>query len=153
MAKAGTTEPAEQDQAEMDRKRNVVALLHQLMLMGKQVQQQHRQQLYRTLMEHGLLFVCEWALSSTNPQLLNQASEMLAIVLEHDINAVRQHSLKENEAKRRTIAEEICDLLIRSEDLGLKSQMADAIRTLLDIGLEATDVSLASARMTSIALT
>lgn len=121
--------------------RDAVALLHQLMLMGKQVQQQHRQTLYRTLIEHGLLFACEWAISSSDKQLLNQGAEMIAIILEHDMNAVRSHSLRENDAKRRTIAQEICDLLIRSNDLGLKSQMADAIRTLLDIGVESTDVS------------
>ncbi|KAJ9106115.1 hypothetical protein QFC21_001257 [Naganishia friedmannii] len=128
------------DEDEVKRRKDIVALLHQLMLMGKQVQMQHRQQLYRTLVERGLLFVCEWALQQQDPVILNQIAEMLGIVIDHDVNAVRSHALREHAEKRRTIAEDMSLLLLSSSDLGLKSQMADAIRTLVDIGGEGSEV-------------
>jgi hypothetical protein len=126
---------------EIKRRKDVVALLHQLMLMGKQVQLQHRQQLYRTLVDRGLLFICEWALKQQDPTVLNQIAEMLSIVIDHDVNAVRTHALREHAEKRRTIAEDMSSLMLSSPDLGLKSQMADAIRTLVDIGGEGSEVS------------
>lgn len=126
---------------EIKRRKDVVALLHQLMLMGKQVQLQHRQQLYRTLIDRGLLFVCEWALKQEDQTVLNQIAEMLSIVIDHDVNAVRTHALREHAEKRKTIAEDMSSLMLSSSDLGLKSQMADAIRTLVDIGGEGSEVS------------
>ncbi|KAJ9112184.1 hypothetical protein QFC20_002365 [Naganishia adeliensis] len=125
---------------EIKRRKDVVALLHQLMLMGKQVQLQHRQQLYRTLIDRGLLFVCEWALKQEDQTVLNQIAEMLSIVIDHDVNAVRTHALREHAEKRKTIAEDMSSLMLSSSDLGLKSQMADAIRTLVDIGGEGSEI-------------
>jgi protein phosphatase-4 regulatory subunit 3 len=138
---AGTATTGELDEVEIKRRKDIVALLHQLMLMGKQVQMQHRQQLYRTLVDRGLLFVCEWALQQQDSTILNQIAEMLGIVIDHDVNAVRSHALREHAEKRRTIAEDMSSLLLSSSDLGLKSQMADAIRTLVDIGGEGSEVS------------
>ena len=66
---------------------------------------------------------------------------MLSIVIDHDVNAVRTHALREHAEKRKTIAEDMSSLMLSSSDLGLKSQMADAIRTLVDIGGEGSEVS------------
>jgi protein phosphatase-4 regulatory subunit 3 len=126
------------------RTRDVVAFLHQLMLMGKQVQAQHRLALYKILLERGLLYVCEWALQRTETSIINQGAEMVALVLDHDLNGIRSYCLREHEAKRRTIADDITKLLVTSKDLGLKSQMSDAIRALLDVGLDPNDVSVSS---------
>jgi protein phosphatase-4 regulatory subunit 3 len=123
------------------RTRDVVAFLHQLMLMGKQVQAQHRLALYKILLERGLLYVCEWALQRPETSIINQGAEMVALILDHDLNGIRSYCLREHEAKRRTIADDISKLLVTSKDLGLKSQMSDAIRSLLDVGLDPNDVS------------
>jgi protein phosphatase-4 regulatory subunit 3 len=138
---AATSAPEPLNEEDIKRRKDVVALLHQLMLMGKQVQLQHRQQLYRVLIERGLLFVCEWALKQEDSTVLNQVAEMLSIVIDHDVNAVRTHALREHAEKRKTITEDMTTLLLSSSDLGLKSQMADAIRTLVDIGGEGSEVS------------
>jgi protein phosphatase-4 regulatory subunit 3 len=121
--------------------RNVVAFLHQLMLMGKQVQAQHRVALYKILLERGLLYVCEWALQRPESAIINQGAEMVSLILDHDLNGIRSYCLREHEARRLTIADDITRLLLSSKDLGLKSQMSDAIRALLDVGLDPNDVS------------
>jgi protein phosphatase-4 regulatory subunit 3 len=110
------------------------------MLMGKQVQAQHRIALYRVLLERGILFVCEWALQRPEPVIINQAAEMVTLIMEHDLNGIRSHCLREQDLGRRTIAQDICCLLVESGNLGLKSQMSDAIRSLLDIGMDPSDV-------------
>lgn len=123
------------------RTRDIVAFLHQLMLMGKQVQAQHRLALYKILLERGLLYVCELALQRPETAVINQGAEMISLILDHDLNGIRSHCMREHEAKRRTVADDICALLVESKDLGLKSQMSDAIRALVDVGLDPTDVS------------
>jgi protein phosphatase-4 regulatory subunit 3 len=123
------------------REHDIVAFLHQLMLMGKQVQAQHRLALYKILLERGLLYVCELALQRPETTVMNQGAEMISLILDHDLNGFRSCCLREHEAKRRTIVDDICALLIESKDLGLKSQMSDAIRALVDVGLDPTDVS------------
>lgn len=45
-------------------KRDVVLLLHQLLLMSKNIQLPSRLQLVRTLLEHGLVYVLEWAFAT-----------------------------------------------------------------------------------------
>lgn len=123
-----------------ERKRDVVLFLHQLMLMGKNVQVANRLQLYRNLLERGLLFVCEWAFRRQEQPLLHAGAEILTLAVEHDVGAVRMHVLKEEEQHKRTLVKEMVDLLITTNDLGLKSQMTDTLRTLLEIKTD-TEVS------------
>ncbi len=117
-------------------KRDIVMFLHQLMIMGKGVQVPSRLALYRNLMERGLLFVCEWAFLRPEAQLLHAGAEILTLAVEHDVNAVRMHVLKEEEAKRRTLIIEIIGMLGSTKNLGLLSQMSDILRTLMDTGTE-----------------
>ena len=124
-----------------ERKRDVVQFLHQLMLMGKNVQVANRLQLYRNLLERGLLFVCEWAFRSSEHALLHAGAEILTLAVEHDVGAVRMHVLKEEEQHKRTLVKEMIDLLINAKDLGLKSQMSDTLRTLLEIKADNVEVS------------
>ncbi len=119
-----------------ERKRDVVLFLHQLMIMGKGVQVPSRLALYRNLLERGLLFVCEWAFRRPEAQLLHAGAEILTLAVEHDVNAVRMHVLREEEAKRRTLIMEIIGLMGTTKNLGLLSQMSDIIRTLMDTGTE-----------------
>ncbi|EIW73149.1 hypothetical protein TREMEDRAFT_24823, partial [Tremella mesenterica DSM 1558] len=119
-----------------DRKRDVVLFLHQLMLMGKGLQLPNRLALYRNLIEHNLLIVCEWAFRRSEAQLLHPAAEILTLLVEHDVNGVRVHVLKEEKAKRPTLITEMISLLTSTKNLGLMSQMAESMRILLDTAPE-----------------
>lgn len=118
-----------------ERKRDVVLFLHQLMIMGKGIQVPSRLALYRNLMERGLLFVCEWAFARPEAQLLHAGAEVLTLAVEHDVNAVRTHVLKEEGAGRRTLVFAIVAMMA-TKNMGLLSQMADTMRALLDTGVE-----------------
>ncbi|KAG8897079.1 Platinum sensitivity protein [Tulasnella sp. 403] len=78
-------------------KRDVITLLHQLCMMGKNVQIPARLALYRTLVEKGLLHALQWALSrpADDQQMLNAAGEILLIVCDHDVCGVRGFVLKQ----------------------------------------------------------
>jgi len=119
-----------------ERKRDVVLFLHQLMIMGKGVQLANRLALYHSLMERGLPFVCEWAFRRPEAQLLHAGAEILTLAVEHDVNGVRTHVLKEEDAKRRTLIVEIVQVLGSTQNMGLLSQMTDILRTVMDVGTE-----------------
>ena len=135
------SEPAADSSAPLDeRKRDVLLFLHQLMLMGKGVQMPNRLNLYRNLVDKGILYVCEWALRRHEAQMLHAGAEILTLAVEHDAHMVRLHILREQKASRRTLVADIIAMLGVTKNLGLLSQMIDVIRTLLDVGPD-TEVS------------
>ncbi|KIO16917.1 hypothetical protein M407DRAFT_230281 [Tulasnella calospora MUT 4182] len=78
-------------------KRDIIILLHQLCMMGKNVQIPARLALYRALVDKGLLHALQWALSrpAEDVQMLNCAGEILLIVCDHDVSGVRSFVVKQ----------------------------------------------------------
>lgn len=123
--------------APASKKRDLVQFLHQLMIMGKGIQIQNRLPLYRILVERGLLHACEWAFCQREATILHAGAEVLTLAVEHDVNAVRVHVLREEEMSQRTLVVEIVGLLQSTADQGLIQQMTEALKTLLEPGAEA----------------
>jgi protein phosphatase-4 regulatory subunit 3 len=145
--------PEELSDDEIRLRRQVVFLMQQLCAMGKNVQLPARMALFRTLVDRGLLFGVQWALSLSEKDPASRAvigagGEVFAALLDHDAFGVRSHVLKqivaierEREAKKRgaekavTLAELVCRIVARSEDLAVQSQMGDALKVWMDIPL------------------
>ncbi len=109
-----------------------VMFLQQLCSMGKTIQLPARMALYHTLVQWGLIDVIEWALSRGDVQLRNAAAEMLMLVIEYDANNVRMHILNERDKKVKTLMSVLIDLLHAEGDMGLKAQIVEVLRILLD---------------------
>lgn len=118
------------------KKRDLVVFLHQLMVMGKGLQLANRLALYRTLLDRGLLFACEWSFRQREAVILHAGAEILTLAVEHDVNAVRLHVLREEEVSRRTLVLEVIKLLQNTRDQGLMQQMIESLKTLLEGGQE-----------------
>lgn len=138
--KGQTASSAPDDSPLDERKRDAVVFLHQLLVLAKHCQMAARINLYRGLIDRGLLYVCEWAFRRKEDQVLHTASEILTFTLEHDTNAVRNHISKEEESKTTTLLNEIIGIQSTTENIGLASHLSDSIRTLLDVPNE-TEVS------------
>lgn len=137
----GQTASAEPDNTPLDeKKRDALLFLHQLLILSKPVQMAGRLALYRGLIDRGLLYVIEWAFRRKEDQILHTASEILTFTLEHDTNAVRNHILKEEDAKTTTLLAEMTGIQASTENIGLASHLSDSIRSLLDVPSE-TEVS------------
>ena len=76
-----------------DRKKEVVLLLQQLCSMGKNVQLPARVNLFRTLVERGVLYAVQWALCRPEKYLVSTAGEILTVMLDHHTLSVRNHIL------------------------------------------------------------
>ena len=90
------------DTALLQRRREVIVLIQQLCVMGKGVQWPSRMQLFKMLVDRGVLHALQWAL--TNPedeqaglQTIAIAGEILMTLLDHDVNGVREQILRQCE--------------------------------------------------------
>ena len=140
-------------EAEVSLRRDVIVLLQHLCIMGKNVQLPARMALFRTLVDRGVLFAVQWALNlpekdEANKQMFAAAGEVLTALLDHDLNGVRGHVLKqvlaidkEREAgkkgadKAETILEMTCRIMAQSKELAVQSQIGDALKVWMDVPL------------------
>jgi len=148
---SGFSLPDELTAEDIALRREVIVLLQQLCIMGKNVQMPARMALFRTLVDRGVLFATQWALSlsekdDANKPMISAASEVLSALLDHDLNGVRGHVLKqvngiekEREAgkkgadKAESVLEMACRILATSKDLTVQSQMGDALKVWMDV--------------------
>jgi protein phosphatase 4 regulatory subunit 3 len=157
-------------------RREVVLLVQQLCMMGKNVQLPVRIALFRALVDRGILFCVQWALDQhdavddddvadtgagasisagpaqqhphTHTQakvIVSAAGEILTALLDHDLNGVRGHFLKQVVAidkeraagkkgaeKAETLLAQMCRVLSASKDLAVQNQVGEALKSLLD---------------------
>ncbi|KAI0677650.1 DUF625-domain-containing protein [Trametes maxima] len=137
-------------QEELARRREVVFLIQQLCAMGKNVQLPARFQLFRVLVDRGLVFAVQWGLSQSEAdeagrQMISTSGEILMALLEYDLNGVRGHVLKQlgtmerervngkNVKDKETVLMLMCKVLVRSRDLAVQSLVGEALRQLLEM--------------------
>ncbi|SCV68346.1 BQ2448_467 [Microbotryum intermedium] len=137
------TEKDAQAPSSQDRQLDAILFLQQFATMAKNLQIALRAQFFRSLADRGLLRVLEVALGrsirtdESAPQLRTATIAILMTLVDHDPNNVRSYSLKQHAANKRPLMGFLIDLFLSEEDLGLKAQMSEALRVLVDAGGEA----------------
>lgn len=139
--------------AQQTRRREVVFLIQQLCVMGKNVQLPARMQLFRTLTDRGILFAVQWALGQSEDtedgkSMIAAAGEILTALLDHDLNGVRGHVVKQlsvldkdggsgkrlsGDKDKDTVLMLLCRVMVRSKDMAVQSQVAEALRMAMEI--------------------
>ena len=151
-----------EETADVERKKEIILLLQQLCVMGKNVQLPARIGLFRTLVERGVLYAVQWALCRPEKHIVFTAGEILSVLLDHHILSIRTHILTQALALgqptgdfaglvsheqikvpdvtnggpapfKETLSQVLCRMLINTQDLGLQTLLADAIRLLVDV--------------------
>ncbi|GJE87442.1 hypothetical protein PsYK624_035250 [Phanerochaete sordida] len=135
-------------EAELKRRREVLLLVQQLCIMGKNVQLPARMALFRTLCDRGILFSVQWGLGQPDSdaeglQMISAAGEILTTLLDHDLNGVRNHVLKQlgpiddknppRKIEHDTVLSVMCRVLVRSRDLAVQSQVSESVRAIMEI--------------------
>lgn len=143
--------PENMTEEEVNIRKEVILLVQQLCIIGKNVQLPARMTLFRSLVDRGVLFAVQWALGlsekeETNRPMISASGEILSALLDHDLNGVRGHVLKqvmviekEREAGRKgadkaeTILEMVCRLMATSREFAVQSQVGDALKAWMEI--------------------
>ncbi|KAG8763801.1 Platinum sensitivity protein [Ceratobasidium sp. 428] len=129
------------------RRRDVIRMTHQLCATAKNVQVSTRFALYRLLVDRGVLYMIQWALSVQNPDpdmlgVQHLCGDILLSVMEYDPHGVRQNVLHHAEVGVRTLLEQLIATMSGTRDLALRSQITDAIRVLLEVQGAGSDMGL-----------
>ncbi|KDQ21121.1 hypothetical protein BOTBODRAFT_125070 [Botryobasidium botryosum FD-172 SS1] len=129
------------------RKSDALFLIHNLCLMGKNVQIPARLSLYRTLVDRGLLRALEWALTREDElTLVNAAAEVLIAVVDHDVGGVRAYVLKQVDREMERTREPRSGFLLAvmkmmggTKERRFRAPIADSLRTLLELPVMDTE--------------
>lgn len=127
--------PQEIDQ---ERKKEAVLFIQQCCAIAKNLQQPARQQLYNNFLGHGLLSVINFALRHSDVGVRVGATDVLVSMIDHDPQMIRQTIFRQINEKQTPLTDSLIDLLLVEADLGVKAQIADAIKVLLDPGQQNT---------------
>ncbi|KAJ5908277.1 hypothetical protein N7495_000959 [Penicillium taxi] len=114
------------------RKDDAVQFLQQCTSITKNLQAQARAQLFANFISHGLFAVIAFAVKHPNPAMRTTGIDILVSLLDHDPVMMRGYMLKAVNEKKTPLTDTLIDLLHTETDLGVKNQLADAIKILLD---------------------
>lgn len=117
-----------------ERRRDVIFLIQQLCVMGKNVQLQARLLLFRALVDRGFIHAIQWGLSTSNDVLMSASAEVLAVLLDHDINGIRNHIMRQAEVDpNQSLINVISNALASGRgDQALRHQLSDCIKSLME---------------------
>lgn len=121
--------PIEPDQ---QRKKDAVIFIQQCCTIAKGLQANTRQQLYQNFIGSGLLGVIIFALKHGDASVRVAGTEILMALIDHDPLAMRGNIFKAVADHQQPLTDILIELLLVEEDQGVKTQMADAIKILLD---------------------
>ena len=115
------------------RKKDAISFIQQCCAIAKNLQVPPRSLLYANFVENGLLNVIIFALEHHDAAIRTTGTDILVAMIDHDPVKVRQYIVDAaNSAHQKPLLETLIDLLLVENDLGVKSQVADAIKVLLD---------------------
>ncbi|KAK7530280.1 component of IIS longevity pathway SMK-1-domain-containing protein [Phyllosticta citribraziliensis] len=120
------------EETDMQRKKDAVLLIQQCCTIAKSLQGNSRAQLYSNFLGGGLLNVITFALRNSDAAVRVAGTDILVALIDHDAIMVRSQIFKAINEKTKPLTDTLIELLLVETDLGVKAQMADAIKVLLD---------------------
>lgn len=114
------------------RKKEAVQFIQTCCAISKSIQAQNRNQLYHNFIAHGLFNIIVFSLRHRDASLRVAGTDILVALIDHDPHMVRNYIFAAIKEKRKPLTDTLIELLLIEVDLGVKSQMADAIKILLD---------------------
>ncbi|KAG0318593.1 Platinum sensitivity protein [Linnemannia gamsii] len=127
----------------IDRKRDVILFTQQFCSIAKATQLPTRVGLYRTLSQTGLFHVFEAALGDPLPKIRMAGTEVFLAAMEHDPNLIRSYIVRQSEDKPpKQLMDIILNQFLVEEDVGIRLQFSEVIRSLLDINAAQTETGM-----------
>jgi protein phosphatase-4 regulatory subunit 3 len=114
------------------RKDDAVQFLHQCAAIAKNLQTPARANLFTNFINYGLFAVIAFAVKHPNPAMRTTGIDILMALLDHDPVIMRGYMLKAVNEKKTPLTDTLIDLLHTESDLGVKNQLSEAVRSLLD---------------------
>lgn len=114
------------------RQKEALQFIQQCCAIAKNLQPPIRQVLYNNFLTHGLLHVINFGLRQLDVTARVGATDILVSMIDHDPQMVRQTIYRQIRENQPPLTDALIDLLLAEVDLGIKSQISDALKVLLD---------------------
>ncbi|KAI8965790.1 DUF625-domain-containing protein [Daldinia sp. FL1419] len=121
-------------QSDPRRKKEAVLFIQQCCAIAKNLQPPSRQSLYNNFLANGLLQVINFGLRHGDVAVRVGATDILVSMIDHDPQMIRSMIYRQLQEKQLPLTDSLIDLLLVEVDLGVKSQISDALKVLLDQG-------------------
>lgn len=116
----------------MSRKKQSVFFIHHCCLTLKTQQQAMRVSIYSAFLSHGLLNLLDFGLRNPDVNVRASATDVLVTMIDHDPHRIRQSLYRQTYDNSLHLTDTLVDLLQVEVDLGIRSQILDALRVILD---------------------
>lgn len=120
------------EDSEPSKKKNGVLFIQQCCSIAKNLQGPARTQLYTHFIQNGLFIVIDFALLHRDASVRIAGTDVLVAMIDHDPAMMRAFIFRQINDKQKPLTDTLIELLLGEQDLGVKAQIADAIRVLLD---------------------
>ncbi|KAF2804018.1 DUF625-domain-containing protein [Mytilinidion resinicola] len=120
------------DEPNYQRKKDGVLFIQQCCAVAKSLQANARATLFQNFISNGLLDVIQFSLKHRDASVRVAGTDILVALIDHDALMVRGYIFKAINEKAKPLTDTLIELLLVEVDLGVKAQMADAIKILLD---------------------
>lgn len=117
---------------DQEKKKTAVLFIQNCCAVAKNIQPVNRAGLYNALVSHGLFSVVGFALRHRDASVRVAGTDILVSLIDQDAAVVRSQVNRDLSHTDGPLMDTLIDLLLVEVDLGVKSQMADAIKILLD---------------------
>lgn len=117
------------------KKKEAVLFIQQCCAVAKSIQPPARQALYNNLVAHGLLQVIHFGLRHEDVGVRVGATDIMISFIDHDPQMIRQTIYRQMHDNQPTLIDSLTELLLVEVDLGVKSQITEALKVLLDQGV------------------
>ena len=114
------------------RKKNAVHFIQQCCAIAKNLTAPSRSELYTNFIHGGLFGVINFALRHQDASVRIAGTDVLVAMIDHDPAMMRGFILKQISEKQTALTDTLIELLLVEVDQGVKAQIADAIKVLLD---------------------
>lgn len=120
------------EEQEQLRKKQTVLFIQQCCAIAKNLQLASRQSFYSALLGHGLLTVIHFGLRNPDVAVRVGATDILVSMIDHDPHMIRHTLFRQIINRQPPLTDQLIDLLLVEVDLGVRSQISDALKVLLD---------------------
>lgn len=114
------------------RKKDAILFVQQSCSIAKSLQPVSRNSLYQNFIACGLFPIITYALQQVDETVRVAGTDILVAIIDHDAVLMRSYVFKSINEKTKPITETLIELLLVETDLGIKAQIADAIKVLMD---------------------
>ncbi|KAB5540506.1 component of IIS longevity pathway SMK-1-domain-containing protein [Coniochaeta sp. 2T2.1] len=114
------------------RKKEAVLFIQQCCSIAKNLQPPGRGTLYNNFLQHGLLSVVTFGLRNFDVTVRVGATDILVCMIDHDPQMIRHTIYRQLHEKHPPLTDTLIDLLLIEVDLGIRSQISDSLKVLLD---------------------